>query len=1286
MPPKQAGFQNGVGRPRSPLKPYAEEVTKPLHDGGLLRNEELDKLVANLKSKGRLNSTGYSDSTGQGKFRTTEKDDEFEALERELLLESGKETNEASLKTLTELRPQSPIAVSPPCAPLALTKMRPTSPHPSQRIAPAVTRTRSGGDKLLGDVQDTAEFEALEAQLLGETNGFLSEDSSFRADRLHSAVSDGMRRVGRALQAEKKAATPTCRRPHFEGDPAATQKAVAAHADNRSNARSTTLGRMMAGRDVGMASTYHGPGTRAKRESAAPNEAATLAGTTVARPAMHLGSSTSASRSQSLSANKPRRFETRDAKPAEDTRRPAEDTRTPFGRRSPDPPFAAQRMPARGARDVEEQGPAGDTTAKPSREESPATRRPQEENGLTPRSVVPVVIAPLRIARPSTPPKLGAPNYIFEKGADGGLVVSVEGDAGKRQAVDVSADTSKKPQRQGGEVHQERPGESPPAKKKLNFFMGAAAPEEPAAALPRQPDRDSHSVTSGGESSAVGSAKVQFTPVDFTPEAPPPVKKDYSEPTSIMVPANIALRPAPKPAVKQALGTGFTGFAAAKAERERTLEQQRERERDKQRAKENARAEEEREMTKQRVEAAKAARATASALQQREQAKTPVANVNNNKVADKVADKAADNVTAKQQPLSASVSSIDERVTTAEENDAFTRTDDEKVGGGLRPRSKFMEQEFVHKGQPVHEPVTFNTLQAKQIEAGPIKMPSADGAERRGMLSNTATVHSRPSRPTSPPQLRSRLSPLRGGVREAAKPTPKKPAARIVQNTDVGAPRSEPVVRKVITTVPMSQKSPTLRPHSSPTRRAHSITSTSSPGVREERKGVAASSSSPSEGRRDASGSRPFSDGRTGSTASPQTRDSTGRVGTHGAGPRQLNFQEGMSASPDRLARPDTVVQTTSTPSPPATGFSAHAKNSSPDHESVVVLSLPDPPGTSEGSQRRRVSPPDRNTNPDDDVAYLDYIEKLVHSLQSSGIPVDSGHALDCLFLDGSMGAPADSYDRILNQILPGLKKQAERLDLSENQRRELRSQLAVLADSLGGEGDWLITSAPIPAFHKRTASGRVVSQPVARRLQLQNSHNSSTASFPSSSSDRSKTSSRKGNFPLKSLQLKIEVQDRKLQRQGKEVKRLHQENSELSLRLKAMATGSARSRSPPVGRPGSPAQRLYGLDRSTNSTSWKFNNSVILGSSQTSNTSITPTHLLATSSRPTTPGASMTGRNTPTIGKRPGDSKTSPRVAPSSRLITPGPYPGVVSPGITFSALDTGAQKENRLTSVNSR
>ncbi|KAJ9465597.1 hypothetical protein DIPPA_12939 [Diplonema papillatum] len=50
-----------------------------------------------------------------------------------------------------------------------------------------------------------------------------------------------------------------------------------------------------------------------------------------------------------------------------------------------------------------------------------------------------------------------------------------------------------------------------------------------------------------------------------------------------------------------------------------------------------------------------------------------------------------------------------------------------------------MEQKFVHEGQPVHEPVTFNTLQAKQIEAGPIKMPPANGAERRGMLSNTAT-------------------------------------------------------------------------------------------------------------------------------------------------------------------------------------------------------------------------------------------------------------------------------------------------------------------------------------------------------------------------------------------------------------------------------------------------------------------------------------------------------------------------------------------------------------------
>eukprot|EP01064_Diplonema_japonicum_P028133 TRINITY_DN4250_c1_g4_i2.p1 TRINITY_DN4250_c1_g4~~TRINITY_DN4250_c1_g4_i2.p1 ORF type:complete len:711 (+),score=137.34 TRINITY_DN4250_c1_g4_i2:62-2194(+) len=219
--------------------------------------------------------------------------------------------------------------------------------------------------------------------------------------------------------------------------------------------------------------------------------------------------------------------------------------------------------------------------------------------------------------------------------------------------------------------------------------------------------------------------------------------------------------------------------------------------------------------------------------------------------------------------------------------------------------------------------------------------------------------------------------------------------------------------------------------------------------------------------------------------------------------------------------------------------------------ESVVVLSP--------ALNRRSRSP----SAGDEDVAYLDYIERLVQSLQQNGTGGDEWSEL--LGRDATAGKE-DAYGRIVNHILPGLKKEAEMLDLTQQQRTELRKQFQVLSESLGAAGaqsfeqdpeeSWLLSrpsSTSSVSQHSRTVP---VSKPVLRRLQANSpAPDRSIASNASTYSKGSKVSG-----PIKSLEAKIECQDRKLQRQTQNVKRLQQENSELSIRLRVLSSSRSRS------------------------------------------------------------------------------------------------------------------------------
>ena len=280
----------------------------------------------------------------------------------------------------------------------------------------------------------------------------------------------------------------------------------------------------------------------------------------------------------------------------------------------------------------------------------------------------------------------------------------------------------------------------------------------------------------------------------------------------------------------------------------------------------------------------------------------------------------------------------------------------------------------------------------------------------------------------------------------------------------------------------------------------------------------------------------------------------------------RASLEWGETASPEGS-------RTTSQRHSPASHTSPEA-NISP--ESVVVLN-PSGFGLSESPAR---------TVADDDIAFLDHIEQLVRNLQMSS--AEDNPEIRRLFDDGNHEG-VSVYERLCNHILPGLQKQAERLDLTETQRGDLRGRLTQIRDTLAGsptpeEESWLLSNDSFTRMGESPAKAPT-SQPISRRTvpnssQLRNSASLSSlpngseherdsekaerSSLPASTSSKnSSVRGKNGGGPIKSLEMKIESQDRKLQRQSQKVNRLQQENSELALRVKALSSVKSPTSTP---------------------------------------------------------------------------------------------------------------------------
>ena len=285
-----------------------------------------------------------------------------------------------------------------------------------------------------------------------------------------------------------------------------------------------------------------------------------------------------------------------------------------------------------------------------------------------------------------------------------------------------------------------------------------------------------------------------------------------------------------------------------------------------------------------------------------------------------------------------------------------------------------------------------------------------------------------------------------------------------------------------------------------------------------------------------------------------------------------------------------------------------------PSPDSVVVLTPP--------LHTRSESPP--RPAPEDDVAYLDYIERLVKSLQAGEAPPSDG-GLQGLFSSplrsrGGGGARGDAYEKLCNEILPGLQKSTGNLTLTDSQKQELRAKLTLIRDTLsepenGGaaaavaaaaeDENWLLsndsfgkvgdvavatTPAASPAVtppvattpakgresagshgvrarsepHSRHIVGRprVAAAAAEREARSLHPRDSTTSIVTAGSSHagstvgataKQRSRSQGGTGPVKALEMKIESQDKKLQRQEKKVRTLKAENTELALRVKAL-------------------------------------------------------------------------------------------------------------------------------------
>eukprot|EP01063_Lacrimia_lanifica_P041189 TRINITY_DN9551_c0_g1_i1.p1 TRINITY_DN9551_c0_g1~~TRINITY_DN9551_c0_g1_i1.p1 ORF type:complete len:1169 (+),score=183.21 TRINITY_DN9551_c0_g1_i1:86-3508(+) len=352
--------------------------------------------------------------------------------------------------------------------------------------------------------------------------------------------------------------------------------------------------------------------------------------------------------------------------------------------------------------------------------------------------------------------------------------------------------------------------------------------------------------------------------------------------------------------------------------------------------------------------------------------------------------------------------------------------------------------------------------------------------------------------------------------------------------------------------------------------------------------------------------------------------------------------QSRRSASPPHRAPPPAASQAPSAP---------HAlSQESHGNESVVLLSPPPSDASPDGQNGTHRQP---SLPQDDDVAYLDYIERLVHSLQTHTGSVNDSEQIKFLVSEaaGESATDATAFDKLCNVILPGLRKQAERMDLNERQKSELSRQLSALRDCLllttidtkstasTDEGNWLLSNDSF----QRIGSGAGSLKDAA----ASNASGKTPRAVRTPASDGAKTPSGRagagrmtGTQLTKSLELKIESQDRKLQRQSRQVKSLLQENTELALRLKSLSKES-RCRSPT--QTAVPVPNPYGGQRRSHTP--KFNS---LMDKEATNGSF-----CGSVSRPRTPHSEDRRSKVST----PGGERITPRAQLGSRVHTPGAY-----------------------------